>query len=501
MAQYRIESGCSHTGIITRIDERVSSTVAYRPQSACIMQHEDGIDSNREIPPASADRLSSLGKAVQYALQRASEKRLPQIAASLTYTTVLAIVPLLAVVLSLFTAFPLFAEFKLALENFLTTSLMPPAVSDNVMAYLNQFAAKASGLTAVGTAFLVIVSIMLIMTIDGVLNDIWSVEHRRPLRQRILVYWAIISLGPILAGASLWTTTVLTQQSLGLVGEMSAAMNLLLSVAPILFTGLGFAALFVYVPNREVYWRDALVGGMGTAVVLAIMKWGFALYISHFPSYTIIYGAFATLPIFLLWIYLSWLGILLGATVAATLPALRMRRWAEQRQPGAAIVDAINIMRLLRSAQGTPTPGRSSRFLSAHLRLHPDELNHILATLHGLGYAVPTQDKDKGSDQWVLACDLNQAKLGRLVDLLLIDRHQSGLDNVPYLLTGIAAVLTSDPDLSLGDLIDSGLPEQTPVARSNDGSQTGSVLPQIADLRQNTNKIRQTEETPHVESQ
>src|SRR5690606_24216477 len=106
-----------------------------------------------------------------------------------------------------------------------------------------------------------------------------------------------------------------------------------------------------------------------------------------------------------------------------------------------------------------------------------------------------------GSDQWVLACALNQAKLARLVDLLLIDRHQSGLINAPYLLTGIAGVLTSDLDLSLGDLIDSGLPEQTPVARSNDGSQTGSVLPQIAELRQNTNKIRQTEEAPHVESQ
>lgn len=450
------------------------------------MQHENGNDSNRDDPPASAGWLSSVGKAVQYALQRANEQRLPQIAASLTYTTVLAIVPLLAVVLSLFTAFPLFGKFKLALENFLATSLMPPAVSDNVMAYLNQFAAKASGLTAVGTAFLVVVSIMLIMTIDGVLNDIWSVQNRRPLRQRMLVYWAIISLGPIFAGASLWATTVLTQQSLGLVGEMSTGMSVLLSVAPVFSTGLGFAALFVYVPNRAVYWRDALVGGMGTAIVLAVMKWGFALYISHFPSYTVIYGAFATLPIFLLWIYLSWLGILLGATVAATLPALRMRRWAEQRQPGAAIVDAISIIRLLRSAQGTPSPGRSSRFLSAHLRLHPDELNHILTSLHGLGYAVPTQDKDKGSDQWVLACDLSQAKLGRLVDLLLIDRHQASLCKTPDLLSGIAAVLTHNPDMSIRELLDGST--EPLVAHGNERSQTESVLPQMSDIRQNTNK-------------
>lgn len=462
-------------------------------------QEDTGTASAKARRARSSDWLSNGGQALLYALQRAGEKRLPQIAASLTYTTVLAIVPLLAVVLSLFTAFPLFAEFKLALEDFLTSSLMPPAVSENVMGYLNQFAAKASGLTAVGTIFLVVVSIMLIMTIDGVLNDIWSVEQRRPLRQRMLVYWAIVSLGPILAGASLWTTTLLAQQSLGLVGEMSAGMNLLLSVVPILITGLGFAALFVYVPNRDVYWRDALAGGMGTAVVLAIMKSGFALYISHFPSYTIIYGAFATLPIFLLWIYLSWLGILLGATVAATLPALRMRRWAEHRQPGAAMADAVSIMRILRSAQGTPAPGRSSRFLSAHLRLHPDELNHILAVLRDLGYAVPTQDKNKGSDQWVLACDLEQAKLGRLVDLLLIDRHQAALQKLPGLLPGIAASLTDRPDLTLNQLLDHDT--QSFVADEHEAKHTGARLPQTEVIGQNTNTTKQTEETRHVESQ
>lgn len=468
-----------------------------------IMRHEnaDTASIKKERRTRSPDWLSNAGKAAHYALQRAGEKRLPQIAASLTYTTVLAIVPMLAVVLALFTAFPLFAEFKAALEQFLTSSLMPPAVSENIMDYLNQFAAKASGLTAVGTLFLIIVSIMLIMTIDGVLNDIWSVEQLRPLRQRMLVYWAIITLGPILAGASLWTTTLLAQESLGLVGEMSTGLNLLLSVAPVIFTGLGFAALFVYVPNRDVYWRDALAGGMGAAVVLALMKSGFALYISRFPSYTIIYGAFATLPIFLLWIYLSWLSILLGATVAATLPALRMRRWAEPRQTGAAIVDAVSILRLLRSGQGSSSPGRSTRFLSSHLRLHPDELNNILVTLRNLGYAVPTQDKVKGSDQWVLACDFEQARLGRLVDTLLIDRSQSALQNLSCLLPGIAASLTTQPDLTLAELLAQDKEPQPFVSDAHEAPQSGGLLPQSADIGQNTYTTKQTEETHHVKSQ
>lgn len=473
---------------MTRIEKRIVIQLRARARfNAPAMQHKQAGSSSDSITARgrSHDWLSEAGRAAQYALQRASEKRLPQIAASLTYTTVLALVPMLAVILSLFTAFPLFAEFKVALENFLTTSLMPAAVSNTVMDYLNQFAAKASGLTAIGSAFLVVVSVMLIMTIDGVLNDIWSVEQRRPLRQRMLVYWAIVSLGPILAGASLWTTTLLTQQSMGLVGEMPAGLHLLLSVVPVLITGLSFAALFVYVPNRQVYWGDALVGGMGTAIVLTVMKEGFALYISHFPSYTIIYGAFATLPIFLLWIYLSWLAILLGATVAATLPALRMRRWADKRQPGAAIVDAITIMRLLRSAQGSLQPGRSSRFLSAHLRLNPDELNHILSTLRSLGWAVPTQDKDKGSDQWVLACELEQAKLARLIDHLLIDRAQPGLQSLPALLSSIAAVLTSEPDLSVHQLLERNTEQQTPDANGGKPAQRDTLVSQSADIGQN----------------
>src|SRR5690606_38614562 len=147
-----------------------------------------------------------------YAAQRAEEKKLAQVAASLTYTTVLSLVPMLAVVLSLFTAFPLFSEFRIALENFLASSVMPAVVSENVMGYLNQFAAKASGLTTVGGLVLIVTSVMLLRTIDEAFNDIWQVETRRPLRQRMLVYWALLSLGPILIGASLWALSMLARE-------------------------------------------------------------------------------------------------------------------------------------------------------------------------------------------------------------------------------------------------------------------------------------------------
>ncbi|NYT44865.1 YihY family inner membrane protein [Alcaligenaceae bacterium] len=419
------------------------------------------IEEPRLQPAASpVNGLANTLKIARFALQRAGEKKLMQVAASLTFTTVLAIVPLLAVVLALFTAFPLFAEFRMALEGFLTSNLMPPAVSDNVMLYLNQFAAKASGLTAIGSLFLIVTSIMLFMTIDEAFNDIWQVERQRPLRQRMLVYWAIISLGPILTGASLWATSVLARESIGRVSELPAVLSFALSFVPLVITALAFTALFVGVPNRRVLWKDALAGGVGTAVVIEIMRIGFAYYLTRFPSYTVIYGAFATLPIFLLWIYLSWLAILLGATVAAILPALRQRRWAWVHYTGGSFVDAIRVLRMLWDAQSGQTPGRSLRFLCAHLQLHQDELEHVLASLKRLGYVVNTDTGE--ADHWVLCVDQREATLGPLIDELLLDRRQPGLQEPEnqQLLQAIQATL-QQPDVRLADLFDppNALPE------------------------------------------
>ncbi|CAM5790996.1 YihY family inner membrane protein [Castellaniella caeni] len=374
-------------------------------------------------PEPPAQRHARALDMLRFTLDFAGHRKLTRVASSLTFTTVLAIVPTLAVVLALFTAFPLFAQFHQALETFLSESLLPPSVSDTIMRYLNQFAAQASGLTAVGGGFLVVTTILLIMTIDEAFNEIWNVARQRPLRQRLLVYWAIISLGPILVGASLWATSVLARASLGYIGDLPAGLGLLLGIVPFLVSVLGFTALFVFVPNCRVLWRDALLGGLGTTLVLSLMKAAFTWYLTAFPSYTVIYGAFATLPIFLLWIYLSWLVVLLGATVASLLPALRLHRWALQRQPGAQIIDALGILRLLWRARDGLPPGRSLGFLEKHLRMHPDTLHDILAVLRELGYAVPTAD----SELWVLACDPQRASLGPLTDHLLLDRGQATL--------------------------------------------------------------------------
>ncbi|MBV6271685.1 YihY family inner membrane protein [Alcaligenaceae bacterium CGII-47] len=415
------------------------------------------------VTPTPSVRRAHALDMLRFALNYAGEKKLTQIAASLTFTTVLALVPTLAVVLALFTAFPLFAEFHQALEAFLSESLLPAAVSETIMLYLNQFAAQASGLTALGSAFLVVTSIMLIMTIDTAFNEIWYVEKQRPMRQRLLVYWAIITLGPVLTGASLWASSMLARESMGYIGDLSLGLGLLLSVTPLVVTALGFSALFVFVPNCRVLWRDALLGGTGTALILGAMKAGFTWYLTEFPSYTVIYGAFATLPIFLLWIYLSWLVVLMGAMAASLLPALRHQRWAINRRPGARLIDAVNILYALWRARSSEPLGRSADFLEKHLRIHPDELRRTLQILKEQGYIVNAQD----TDAWVMACDPIQARLGPIIDTLLIDRNQAGLK--PALLQALSTSLPG-PSSTLEDLFQQSLPENGSMMHNTDNT-------------------------------
>ncbi|MCD0504106.1 YihY family inner membrane protein [Bordetella petrii] len=411
----------------------------------------------RAIARQRAPWVTRMGRVFHFAAQRADELKLLQVTSSLTFTTVLSIVPMLAVVLSLFTAFPVFQDFRVALEDFLAHSLMPPAVSDNIMDYLNQFALQATRLTAIGGAFLVVTSLLLIMTIDKTFNDIWHVTRQRPLPQRALMYWAIVTLGPVVAGASLWATSFLARESMGLISDVSEIVSLAVSFMPLALTGLGFAALFVVVPNRHVYWRDALMGGFCTAIVLELMKAAFAYYLTRFPTYTVIYGTFATLPIFLLWIYLSWLAVLFGATVAASAPMIRLGRWEINRSPGAPFVDALVVLRALHAAQGMRPAGRSASALAKRLHLHHEELNAVLEKLEQLGLVARTVDQ-----RWILACDARNVSLEPVFDHFLLDRHQPRLRDDPQVVQAAASVLAGDKAPTLEEL--ASLAHNTPTA-------------------------------------
>ena len=244
-----------------------------------------------------------------------------QIASSLTFTSLLSLVPIVTVALTVISAFPVFGQMTGALQAFILQNLVP-ASADVIATYTHQFTTNAAKLTAVGIAFLVVTAIMLLLTIDRAFNDIWRVRRGRPIVQRVFVYWTLITVGPVLIGSSLTLTSWLVGQAVGLVRGVPGAGIIVLSIVPVLLTSMALALLYAAMPNRRISLRDAILGGLLAGIAFEVMKRGFAFYIAQFPTYKLVYGALATLPVFLLWIYLSWLVVIFGAVVVAALPEL-----------------------------------------------------------------------------------------------------------------------------------------------------------------------------------
>lgn len=254
--------------------------------------------------------------------ERFREDRLGLTASSLTFTTILALVPFVTVALALFTAFPIFGELQVVLQRWLVDSLVPDSISRQVLGYLTQFAAQASRLGVAGFSILLVTALALILTIDRTLNNIWRVRRLRPLGQRVLIYWAAITLGPVVLGASLALTSYVMSASGGLVRAVPDGLRLLFDSIEFLVLALGMAALYHYVPNTPVKWRHAWAGGLFVALCIELAKKVLAIYLGKVPTYSVVYGTFATLPILLVWIYVAWVIVLLGAVVAAYLPSL-----------------------------------------------------------------------------------------------------------------------------------------------------------------------------------
>ena len=274
-----------------------------------------------------------------------------QTAASLTYTSLLAIVPLLALGITILTAFPAFASVSINLKNFLLQNMMPETASKLMQTYVPQFSQNAGKLTAIGTLALAVTSLMLMQTIEHALNNIWHVRHQRALVQRFLIYWVLLTLGPLLMGASLYLTSYLSRFALNIDQSIGGLHLLGLKLTPILLTVTALSLLYSTVPNRYVPASHAWLGGLIGGLCFEGMKTLFSHYISHFSTYTVIYGPFAALPLFLLWIYLSWMTVLFGATLTATLPYYRQPHLAHQHNPGELFYVALQILRQLATAQ------------------------------------------------------------------------------------------------------------------------------------------------------
>ena len=394
--------------------------------------------------------LAQAREVLNFAAHRARDVRLAQVAGSLTFTTVLSIVPLLAVLLAVFTAFPMFAELRAGFERNVLREFLPEQYASLILRYLNQFAAKAGQLTAAGLLFLVATALSMILTVDRVLNDIWQVRVRRPLMQRLLIYWTLLTLGPLLLGASLSASSHLLSTSGGLI-ERDSVLRTLLDYLPLLLSGFAFSALYVIVPGRKVAWRDALIGGFIAALLGEAMKEGFAAYIRT-GTVASIYGAFAALPLFLLWVYLTWFVILFGATIAATLPRLRLTRFADERRAGNRFVTAVALLRLLLDARVAGSDGGrlSTQALAAAVRSYPEEAERLLVELERLDYVARVATDDGREPRWLLTCDPAGATLVAAFSRFAVDpantlarRDDARLG--AWMRRGLAAAWISEP--------------------------------------------------------
>lgn len=353
--------------------------------------------------------------------ERFREDHLGLTASSLTFTTTMALVPLITVALAVFTAFPMFAKFQLILRQWLLESLIPDNIARQVLGYLTQFAGKASRLGLAGAAILFTTALALILTIDRTLNTIWRVREPRHLGQRVLVYWAAMTLGPLLLGVSLSITSYAISASRGVVGVMPGGVQLLLDVLQFFLVATGMAAMYRYVPNTQVRWGHAWAGGLFVSAGLELAKNLLALYLSKVPTYSVMYGAFATVPILLIWIYVLWVIVLLGAVIAAYLPSLLSGAQRRARSHGWQFQLALESLQQLDLARASDVKGLTMQQLSQLLRVDALQLEPVLETLCELDW-IGRLDEDIPAQtaRYVLLVDPDATLLAPLLDALLL---------------------------------------------------------------------------------
>lgn len=381
------------------------------------MQLAQVLDDLRHFPWLSTGRTL---------LERFREDRLGVQASSLTFTTTMALVPFFTVVLAVFTAFPMFSKLQAALQTWLVQSFIPDSIARQVLGYLTQFSSKASRLGIVGVAALFFTAIALVLTIDRTLNGIWRVKRQRPLGQRVLIYWGVLTLAPLLLGASLSITSYVISASRGIVNAIPGGVQALLDTLEFLLFAGGFSALYRYVPNTRVNPRHAMAGGFFAAAGIEIARRVLALYLGKVPTYSLVYGAFATVPILLLWIYIAWLIVLWGAVVAAYLPSLIARQRRPGGGPGWRFELALDVLRALAAERETVAKGLSGPQLCAQLRVDALQLEPVLEVLVNLdwvGRLNEMQDEDK--TRYVLLADPGSTRISPLVDKLLLTRSEA----------------------------------------------------------------------------
>jgi membrane protein len=329
-------------------------------------------------------------------------------AASLGYTSLLAMVPLLAVVFGIVSVFPVFEEWSNSLQAFIFRNFLPES-GEQIVPYINTFLDSVSGLTLPGTITLILTALLLMVRIEVAFNRIWRVDRNRTLTNRIVMYWAILTLGPLLIAAAVALSAEQLFGASGFLGELPSWMN---EAGSFLLTWLLFTLFFILVPNRSVGIRHALAGALLTTVLFSLARAGFVAYVSN-ASYNVIYGALATVPLFLFWLYLVWIVILLGASLAASLTTFSdFSRYDSSWPERWELQLAYRMVGHLGDAQAKGTALSRRQLMDLEPEASELQIVDLLARLRD--ERVVTRDDD---GNWLLQRDLATLTLGELYRL------------------------------------------------------------------------------------
>ena len=315
--------------------------------------------------------------------RRIEHARLQQVAGNLTFTTLLALVPLLTIALALFTTFPLFGTLRSSLEAYFIQIMMPRSIANTILGYLTIFTEKAAHLSIIGALGVLVGSVALMGMIERSFNQIWRIRKTRPWLQRSMLYLTTATLGPFTLAVSLSMTSYLYMATGGSFRNPSFLYSTLSTLLSIFWTTTAFTVLYVLIPNRTIPWREAIWGGLFAAVALEVVKRVFAAFIIQFPAYRTIYGAMAAIPIFLLWIYLSWLITLTGAALVAAIHYMWHGRWRHVPVQGSTFLDAVEILRILHRAG---EHGIDEGSLRAITGFGLDEIENLLQRMQEAGW-------------------------------------------------------------------------------------------------------------------
>jgi len=350
-----------------------------------------------------------------YVWNRFADDRCWRMSAGLSYTSLLAIVPLTAIAFSMLAAFPVFEGVKEQFQSAIFANLLPHS-ADAMEEYFTQFIQNTTGLSAVGIIALAGTAVLLLGTIEADLNVIFRVKQPRPLAPRLLVFWAMISLGPLLLGASFSLSTYFfaATEWLG-VDLASGPLGFATRSVPTLIIIVLFAVFYLAIPNRPVSTRAACIGGISAGLLFASLRKIFGWYVATFPTYQNIYGALSVVPIFLVWMYLSWTVVLLGAVLTASLGEWKSaggKPFGRALLAGPRMVVGLKILGLVFDASKTGKTVSRKHILGS-LGYGEEAVERVISMLGNAGFVHRAE-----TGGWVLSRDLASATLYDLYQAL-----------------------------------------------------------------------------------